>query len=103
MRTDADTKIDWLPVDICCDIPWRTIPRVGHLYMTLFEDYKPREQVALVRLRNIVPPTVLPQLRLIAVLREPIARDLSYFNHVVGEGNSTSAQLNLSPLCDASK
>ena len=58
--------------------------------------------LAPVRMRNIVPPTVLPQLRLIAVLREPIARDLSYFNHVVGEGNSTSAQLNLAPLCDAS-
>ena len=52
------------------------------------------------RMHGIVP-TVLPQLRLIAVLRGRSPGPV-VFNHVVGEGNSTSAQLSLSPLCDAS-
>lgn len=48
---------------------------------------------AAARLNASIPPSLKPELRFIVILREPVARQLSWFNHLVGQrpvpGNDT--------------
>ena len=53
------------------------------------------------RMRSILPGKLLGSVRLIAVLRDPIARDLSHYNHVQSDSSSPGGMSNFAQLCDA--
>jgi len=54
------------------------------------------------RMRSILPGKLLGSVRLIAVLRDPIARDLSHYNHVQSDSSSPGGMSNFAQLCDPS-
>ena len=54
------------------------------------------------RMRSIIPGRISGSVRLIAILREPIARDLSHFNHVKQEDTGPGGSSNFAGLCDVS-
>ena len=54
------------------------------------------------RMRSFLPWKLLGSVRLIAVLREPIARDLSHYNHVQSDSSSPGGMSNFAQLCDSS-
>ena len=55
---------------------------------------------ALLNLRALVPPLHVPKMRLVVVLREPISRDLSEFNHHLDQAGSRT-HTHMMSLCSS--